>query len=69
MPQEVRELHKRYKAGELKGVPLKLPGRNISDLEKGLEYYFSKTKLTDAERHDLLEMARAVIIVREMAAV
>ncbi len=58
MPSEVQALYKRFKAGELKGAPLKLPGRYIGDLEKALEYYFTKSTLTDAERHDLLEMAK-----------
>ena len=61
MPAEVEELHRRFKAGELKGVPLKIPGGNIPDLEKALTYYFDKKNPTDAERHDLLEMAQAIV--------
>ena len=67
IPPEVRELHKHFKASELRGVPLKLPGRNIDDLAKVLEYYFAKKRLTDAEQHDLLEIANAFIRAREMA--
>lgn len=57
---ELEELHRRFKTGELKGVPLKIPGGNIPDLERGLEYYFSKKNLTDAEQDDLLGIARAI---------
>lgn len=60
-PPEVRELYRRFTAGELSGVPLKIPGGNIPDLQKGLEGYFSKSRLTDAERHDLLTIARAAL--------
>ncbi len=64
-PPEVVELHKRFKAGELKGTPLKIPGGNIPDLHKGLEGYFSKARLTDTERHDLLGIAQAVLTQTE----
>ncbi len=68
-PPEVVELHKRFKAGELKGTPLKIPGGNIPDLHKGLEGYFSKVRLTDTERHDLLGIAQAVLTQTEREAV
>ncbi len=64
-PTEVVALHKRFKAGELKGTPLKIPGGNIPDLHKGLEGYFSKARLTDTERHDLLGIAQAVLAQTE----
>lgn len=60
-PPEVRELHRRYRAGEFKGVALKIPGGTIPDLARGLEGYFSKKKLTDTERDDLLGIAQAVV--------
>ena len=59
-PKEVKELYRHYKAGDLKGVPLKIPGGSIPDLEQGLKYYFGKKNLTDTERYDLLGIARAV---------
>ncbi len=62
IPTEVSELYRRFKAGELKGVPLDMPGvKKIPDLEQGLVYYFRKKKLTEAEQHDLLGIAKAVV--------
>jgi hypothetical protein len=61
LPVEVSELHRRFKEGELKDVSLEMPGVKITDLEQGLRYYFSKTKLTETERHDLLGIAKAVV--------
>ena len=58
---EIKELRRRFTAGELAGVSLKIPGGNIPDLQKGLEGYFSKKHLSDTERHDLLDIARAVV--------
>jgi len=37
-----------------------MPGVNIPDLEKGLEGYFIKSRLTDAENADLLKIEQAV---------
>ena len=68
-PPEVSELYKRFKADELKGIGLEIPGGHIPDLERGLEYYFTKKRLTDTEQHDLLEIAKAVIKLRELAVV
>lgn len=59
-PAEVAELHKRFKTDEFEGYPMKLPVGKTDNLGKVLECYFNKKKLTDAERHDLLEIAQAV---------
>lgn len=67
-PPEVKELYRLFKAGELKGVPLKLPGRTIPDLERTLKAYFDKSKLSAGEHADLLEIARAVVNGRETVA-
>jgi len=66
-PPEVKELHRCFTAGELKGVPLEMTGVKIPNLEQGLTYYFNKKSLTDAEWHDLLGIARTVIGERERA--
>ena len=58
---EMIELHRRFVAGEFKNVTLKIPGGTTPDLEKGLEGYFSKKRLTDTEWYDLLGIARAVV--------
>lgn len=60
-PVEIEKLRCLFRTGELKGVPQKIPGGHIPDLEKGLEGYFCKSKLTDTEFHDLLWIARAVV--------
>lgn len=67
-PAEVTELHRRFKAGELKGVALKIPGGNIPDLHKGLEGYFRKNRLTETEQHDLLCIAREAVRLHGIAA-
>ncbi len=66
-PAEVLELYRLFKAGELKGMPLKTPGVKIADLETGLRGYFVKTRLTDAEQDDLLKIAKAVVGERDIA--
>lgn len=67
-PAEVEELRIRFKAGDLKDVPLKLPGRTSPDLERTLKAYFDKSKLSAGEHADLLEIARAVVNGRETVA-
>jgi len=66
-PEDVKELYRRFKAGDLKGVSQKIPGGSVPDLEQSLRYYFAKKKLTDAEQHDLLGIAKAVVSERETA--
>lgn len=58
---EVKELRRRYDAGELKSVSLKTPGVTIPDLEKGAEGYFRKSRLTETEDADLVRIAQAAI--------
>ena len=60
-PPEVAELRRRWVAGELKGIVLKIPGGKVPDFERTAEAYFAKTKLTEAERDDLLGIARAAL--------
>lgn len=57
----IQELRRRYEAEELRGVAAPIPGGKTDDLQRALEYYFTKTRLTDTERHDLLGIARAVV--------
>ena len=59
-PAEVEELYGRFKNGELKGRRLELQGRSYPDLERVLETYFSRNKLSYGERADLIEIALAV---------
>ena len=61
IPAEVTELHRRFRAGDLKGVPLKLQGRNYPDLAQTLGTYFGKDRLSAGERADLLDIAQAVV--------
>ncbi len=67
LPIEVEELRNLFKAGKLKDVPLKLPGRKISDLERTLASYFGRGKLSAGEHADLIDIAKAVVSEREMA--
>ena len=61
-PREVLELNRLWKAGDLKGrSKLELPGRTFADLDTALSHYFGKSKANEAERKDLLEIARAVL--------
>jgi len=61
IPAEVKELHRLFRAGELKDVPLKLQGRSYPDLERTLRSYFSRSKLSAGEHADLLDIAQAVV--------
>ena len=60
-PREVLELNRLWKAGDLKGRSLELPGRTFADLDKTLSHYFGKSKASEAEHEDLREIARAVL--------
>jgi hypothetical protein len=62
LPPELEPLRQRWERGELAGFPLKLPGRYLSDLGKTLETYFVRKRLTDAETHDLLEIAQTLTL-------
>lgn len=62
IPTEVRELYERLKAGQLKDVPLQIPSRSDILPPKSVKYYFDRTRLTDAEQHDLLGIAKAVVV-------
>ena len=66
-PAEVTELFRRFKAGEFEGQATKLPVGRTDDLGKVLRGYFSKKRLTETEQHDLLEIAKVVVELREMA--
>ena len=44
-----------------KGFRLELPGRTFADLDVTLTHYFRKARANEAERADLLEIARAVL--------
>ena len=52
-PREVLELNRLWKAGDLKGFKLELPGRTFADLDMALSHYFGKSKASEAEREDL----------------
>ena len=66
-PPEIDELFRRFKAGKFKGQAMKLPVGQTDDLSKVLEGYFSKKRLTETERHDLLSVAK-LVLERETAA-
>ena len=66
-PPEIGELFRRFRAGKFEGQAMKLPVGQTNDLSKVLEGYFSKARLTETERHDLLSIAKAVL-ERDMTA-
>ena len=66
-PAEITKIYKCFRAGKFRGQAMKLPVGQTDDLSKVLEGYFSKKRLTETERHDLLSIAKAVL-ERETAA-
>ena len=66
-PAEITKIYERFRAGKFKGQAMKLPVGQTDDLSKVLEGYFSKKRLTETERHDLLSVAK-LVLERETAA-